>query len=163
MAHSASSARTVAARTYGRNPLRSNNVSVIGGIVLLAFLSIVVDPVWAETSVRIPRADCAKLVEHHPAPDVAYRPGVDVRGKPVPPADLPGSDFSAILPDHVAFDVSFNPLRGKTARRFGRSEFVVGRVRVDLRTGQTTFNGEPLTDPEQAELALKCGRALGRR
>lgn len=31
---------------------------------------------------------CQILVEHQPAPDVAYQPGVDVNGNPVVPADV---------------------------------------------------------------------------
>ncbi len=34
---------------------------------------------------------CQRLTRHVPAADVEYRPGVDVRGRPVAPADLPGS------------------------------------------------------------------------
>ena len=131
-------------------------------IALVASL-VLSDVAMAETSLRIPRADCANLVEHHPTPGTTYQPGVDVRGKRVAPADLPGSNFSVVVPENVEFDVSFNPLRGKAAQRFKRSELIVGRVRFDLRTGRATFNGQPLNDPEQAELALKCQRAIQRR
>ena len=41
------------------------------------------------TSVQVTGADCRRLfVEHRPAPDVNYRPGVDVHGRPVAGADL---------------------------------------------------------------------------
>ena len=116
-----------------------------------------------EARIRIPRDDCARLVQHQSAPDVAYKPGVDVRGKKVAPADLPGSGFSVAVPEEVEFDVSFNPLRGGAASRFERSKLIVGRVRFNLETGEATFNGVPLTDSEQAELARKCQRILSPR
>ncbi len=114
----------------------------------------------AETTIRIPRADCARLVEHRSAPDVAYKPGVDVRGKKVAPADLPGRSAAIKAPKQVEIAISFNPLRGAAGSRFDSSELIVGTVQFDLKTGAATFNGQPLTDPEQAELARKCQRVL---
>jgi hypothetical protein len=109
--------------------------------------------------VRVTRDDCRRLVEHRPAPDVAYKPGVDVHGRQVAPADLPGG--IRILPaEEVEFDVSFNPLRGATGQRFGRTELYVGKIKVNVATGAVTFNDVPLTDPEQAELAEKCRDVL---
>lgn len=112
-----------------------------------------------DSRVRVSREDCRRAVEHHPAPDVTYKPGVDVYGRPVAPADLPGG--LRIKPaDVVEFELSFNPLHGKTGRRFGGTDFYVGTIGVDTTTGAVTFNGVPLTDPEQAELAAKCRAAL---
>ncbi len=60
----------------------------------------------AET-VTTTRADCANLVQHIPAPDVAYQSGKDAYGRPVVPADLGGgSDIKA--PDTISFDVQIN-------------------------------------------------------
>jgi hypothetical protein len=42
--------------------------------------------------------DCRNLTEATPAPDLAYRPGIDARGGPVIPADLPDST-QLVLPD----------------------------------------------------------------
>jgi hypothetical protein len=111
---------------------------------------------------RVKRDDCRRLVQHRPDPDVAYKPGVDVRGKPVKPADLPGG-LNLEPADDVEFEISFNPLRGGTGGRFGSTELYVGRVKVDLKSGAVTFNDIPLTDPEQAELAAKCREILRRR
>jgi hypothetical protein len=55
--------------------------------------------------------DCRNLTEAIPAPDLAYRPGVDAEGRPVAPADLPGST-KLILPEAmpVGIDLSIgNP------------------------------------------------------
>ena len=42
------------------------------------------------SEVKIAPEDCRRLVQHRPGADVAFKPGVDIRGKPVAPADLPG-------------------------------------------------------------------------
>ena len=115
-----------------------------------------------ETRVQVSRADCQKLVQYTPDPGVAYRPGVDVRGKAVAPADLPGSTAPIALPRNVEFYISFNPLKGQTGRRFDKSELVVGTVGYDLESGEVTFNGQPLTDPEKNEIARRCRGALRR-
>ena len=60
----------------------------------------------------------------------------------------------------MEIEISFNPLRGAAGSRFGSSELIVGRVQFDLESGAATFNGQPLTDPEQAELARKCQRIV---
>jgi hypothetical protein len=42
--------------------------------------------------------DCRNLTEVTPAPDLTYRPGIDAEGRPVTPADLPGST-QLVLPE----------------------------------------------------------------
>src|SRR3546814_15670542 len=69
------------------------------GLVALPLLVLAVSTAAAESVVveagslttSITEDDCARLVPHVPAPDVEYRPGVDAAGRPVAPADLPGS------------------------------------------------------------------------
>ena len=38
----------------------------------------------------------------------------------------------------------------------------VGKVRFDMKTGALTFNGQPLTGPDQAVLAQACRDMLKR-
>lgn len=112
---------------------------------------------------RIPRRDCQNLVQYRPDPGVAYKPGVDVRGRPVAPADLPGSGIAVEPPDHVTFDINFDPLKGEARERYLNPNLYVGTVDYDLTTGQATFNGVPLTDPQKDEIARRCRAALRRR
>jgi hypothetical protein len=59
------------------------------------------------TGIAVTPADCRLLERHQPAPDVAYRPGVDVRGRPVAPADLggaPGFELPPVLEFTLALD-----------------------------------------------------------
>ena len=138
--------------------MRGKFVSIAVTAVTIAVASAAVA---ADTErVRIPRRDCQKLVEYQPDPSVAYSPGVDVRGKSVAPADLPGSGMTVQLPEQIEFDISFNPLKGAARRRFGNTELYVGTVGYDLKTGEATFNGVPLSNPEKDEIARRCREVL---
>jgi hypothetical protein len=117
----------------------------------------------AETArVAITRADCARLVAHLPAPDVAYQPGVDVHGREVVPADLGGAPRIE-LPETILIDIEIDLLE-----RFGipadptlyDPDAEVGEVAY--RDGRFTFNGQPLQDEAQAELAARCQRIVPR-
>ena len=113
-------------------------------------------PRAAITRVAITRADCARLVAHVPAPDVAYRPGVDVYGREVAPADLGGAPRIE-LPETILIDIEID-----LQARFGipadptqyDPDAEVGEVAY--RDGRFTFNGHPLQDQAQAELAARC-------
>ncbi|MCR9221915.1 MAG: hypothetical protein NXI21_16945 [Alphaproteobacteria bacterium] len=116
--------------------------------------------------VRITEADCRRLLAHRPAPDVAYRPGVDVRGRAVAPADLPGSTDLAdrLLETEVAFDLLLNPIlfagNPRLAAWFENATVDFGRVVFDPETGETTLDGETLSDPQAAALAKACAERL---
>ncbi len=110
----------------------------------------------AITTVAITSADCARLVAHVPGPDVAYEPGVDVYGREVAPADLGGTPRIE-LPETILIDIEIDLLQ-----RFGipaspalyDPDAEVGEVAY--RDGRFTFNGQPLQDEAQAELAVRC-------
>ncbi|PIW30710.1 MAG: hypothetical protein COW30_01680 [Rhodospirillales bacterium CG15_BIG_FIL_POST_REV_8_21_14_020_66_15] len=59
----------------------------------------------AERKARISKTDCRWVLRHRPGADVAYAPGVDVRGKPVVPADVGGGP-ALDLPDVFEFTVT---------------------------------------------------------
>lgn len=104
----------------------------------------------------VSKRDCQHLVHHVPAPDVAYRPGVDVRGRKVAPADLPGSGLS--LPREIDIPITID-----FAERYGfdgkgvSAEKTLGRVTV--RGGQAYWNGAPLGSADQARIAQACRQA----
>ncbi len=109
-----------------------------------------------QATVRISEADCSRLVAHVPAPDVAYRPGVDVEGNAVAPADLGGARARIPAPESITF-----PLTLDLAERLGIDDAnllarpVIGVVEV-TRDGRVTFDGEPLTSDAAHALARKC-------
>jgi hypothetical protein len=112
----------------------------------------------AEVTVR--PEDCRRLVAHRPADDVAYKAGVDAYGRPVTPADLPGTQVIK-TPNKITFSITYDALK-----RLGVSEGAgllsgeasVGDVSYDISKGRLEFNGEPLTDPEIGALAIACGK-----
>ena len=57
-----------------------------------------------ETKITITKKDCRRLVRHTASADVAYRPGVDVRGRKVVPADA-GGRVPLKLPDVFEFNI----------------------------------------------------------
>src|SRR5262245_4444255 len=71
---------------------------ILGSIALVLVAAAWAAPASAE--IAISRKDCSRLVNHEPAPDVTYQPGVDVHGRPVAPADLGGGQ-QIQLPDVI--------------------------------------------------------------
>ena len=110
----------------------------------------------ASAEIAISREDCERLVRHEPAPDVAYRPGVDVHGRPVVPADLGGG--SAIeLPDviYIPIEVLIQDKYGIPANSVLYDATALVGV-VSVRGNEVYFEDTPLTDPEIAALEEAC-------
>lgn len=107
---------------------------------------------------RLTKADCARVVKYRQAPDTAYRPGVDVHGRPVVPADPDGQTIR--LPDKIVI-----PITVELQDRFGipansalfKAEAEIGRIVVD--GDRITFNGQLLQDSEILALAEACRRS----
>jgi hypothetical protein len=133
--------------------------------VILSLLAALgpVPPAAAEDGyLTITKADCARLARHYPAPDVAYQPGRDVRGKAVVPADLEGGT-GLVLPEAVVI-----PIEVDLFDRYGipadadnyKGDIFIGEVVVDVATGRAIFNGQPLQSEAEAELAARCQRIV---
>lgn len=130
-------------------------------LALAACLVFAAIPAWAE-KVTITGTDCRKLVTHQPSADVAYKPGVDVKGRKVAPADI--NDAPQIkVPETITFDAAVD------LRRFGipnssplyEPHVSVGRVDV-LQDGRVLFNGQRLGNSEVAALEELC-QAQGKK
>ncbi|MBM3571696.1 MAG: hypothetical protein FJX52_04930 [Alphaproteobacteria bacterium] len=109
-------------------------------------------------TVKVTDADCRKLVEHQVAADVAYKPGVDVRGRPVAPADLP-SNSQIKLPEEIQIPITID-LRDRLGipsdRSLFKPEAQIGTVTV--RGNQVFFNNQPLGAQDQAAVARACAQ-----
>ena len=104
------------------------------GLTLLACApALAGDPV----TVTISQKDCRRLALHTPAPDVAYKGGVDARGKKVAPADI-GGQKPLRLPDVLQFEVERElvDLPGETT-----GDLQAGTVRYNINSGRLTYNG----------------------
>ena len=120
-----------------------------------------------DQALYVTRQDCKSLVSHHPDPGVEYKPGTDVHGKYVAPADLPGQE-SFKLPDKVEFDLRLNPLAyapqpgNARAGALSNTNINLGHVEVDLLSGQAKLNGHALED-EQTRIVTEACRKAGYR
>lgn len=100
---------------------------------------------------------CQQLYVHQPAADVAFKPGVDVDGKAVAPADLPAEGASITAPDYVEV-----PLTVDLAQRLNQPvpdgvklEGVIGNLRL-YKDGRINYNGEDIMPQANA----LCGKEL---
>ncbi|PWC34684.1 hypothetical protein [Azospirillum sp. TSO35-2] len=100
---------------------------------------------------------CQTLTAHQPAPDVEYRPGVDVHGRPVAPADLPGSAGAA---PPIPIDL---PLSVDLARRMGFPMASapglpndVTAVWLTVMGNRLYLNGQPIEPAAAERLAAYC-------
>lgn len=133
------------------------NLSVILGTIVLVALG----AASAQAEIAISERDCRQLVvNHEPAPDVTYQPGVDVHGNAVAPADLNGGS-QLKLPD-----VIYIPLEVLIQDRFGipansvlyEAKAQVGIVQV--RGDKVYYEDQLLNDPETVALEEACRAKL---
>lgn len=132
-------------------------------VLMGAFLVALAEPrAGSGTNLVISSADCRRLVTRHaPSPDV-YRPGVDVRGRAVAPADL-DSATRIRLPERIDIDiiVALGEFLGAgTPPRTAGAEVRVGTV--TLEGEHLSFNGQALGDTAAAAIAAACRKALAR-
>jgi hypothetical protein len=127
---------------------------IIGSIALV--LASIAWAAPASAEIAISRKDCQRLVNHEPAPDVTYRPGVDVHGRPVAPADLGGGQ-QIQLPDviYIPIEVLIQDKYGIPANSVLYDATALVGV-VSVRGNQVYFEDQPLTDPEIVALEQAC-------
>ena len=112
----------------------------------------------AET-LTISKAECRKLVRHQPSADVAYRPGVDVRGRRVAPADLGGGTTIAVPQEtEIPITVELEKTIGAAASGLYKPEANIGKV--VYKNGRAWFNGQPLETGVNADVVAACRRQM---
>lgn len=96
--------------------------------------------------------ECRLLPDHKASADVAYKPGVDARGKPVVPADINAA------PMDLAGQTIVVPLTVDLAKRLGHHtkglalEGTTGFLEI-APSGRVTYNGQDLTSQVHAVCA----------
>ncbi len=137
---------------------------------LLALVLAAVPAAPRAETITVTAQTCAALAQYVPAPDVAYRPGVDVDGKQVAPADLGGAPALEVPADiTVAITVEIARVLGIPAfpdparpqDDLYKPEAGIGVV--TYRDGRFAFNGRPLQPDAEAALAALCQRHGRRR
>lgn len=116
--------------------------------------------VAAQSTVQISEQDCSQLTRHIASSDATYQPGVDVNGNSVASADLNGSGQIS-TPDTINIPLTVDLASRLGIPPGGNADYlarpVIGDVAV-TSDGRVTFNGKPLTNDAQHELAQKCQR-----
>ena len=112
-------------------------------------------------AVTVSAADCARMVQHTASADVAYKPGVDVNGNSVAPADLNGGSALVAVPEEIEI-----PITVELDERYGmggssnlyKPEAKMGKV--VYKDGKAWYNGQPLQSNSQSALAAACRQRL---
>lgn len=112
-------------------------------------------------TVTITASDCTNFVRHVPSSDVTYKPGVDVKGRAVAPADLGGGvQIKAPTEFSIPITIDLQKRLGIPAdpNSFQTQNFAVGTV--TWKNGKGYFNGQPLQSAESERLAALCQEQL---
>lgn len=123
----------------------------------------------AKVKAEISRADCAQLVvSHQPGPNVRYRPGIDVHGRPVAPAGVPGQPSIQSPGAYVLGPETYTIELELDLRLFLGIATIPG-LNPNMRPGRITvigervyFNGRPLDDPRRYQVVEACRERLRR-
>ncbi|MGB0631529.1 MAG: hypothetical protein ACPGRZ_12630 [Alphaproteobacteria bacterium] len=125
-------------------------------VIAFCVLAWLLDPAHAAT-VTVTRDDCRHIVAHSADASVAYKPGVDVNGRPVAPADL-GGGFAVKPPETFSMDINID-----LQERFGlpankgqyMGEIKAGKVEI-RKDGRAFYHGQELATGAQNEIARAC-------
>lgn len=131
-------------------------------LVFALFMLMISFGAHAGDKLLVTKQDCLRLVRHQPAPDVAFKPGVDVHGRKVAPADM-ASSLPIKLPKEIVIDigVDLNEKYGIGVdddgnNRYSATTETLGKVRVDSLSGRVTWNGQPLDGTDTEALRAAC-------
>lgn len=116
-------------------------------------------PAPKAAKVKVTKRQCAQVLVNSGA-DVAYKPGVDARGRKVAGANLKSTGPKIEPPKEISFDINYD-LSSKVSGAGGNvydPNFKVGTVTV--KDGVPYFNGQPLEDQEQKKLAEACKKIM---
>ena len=115
-------------------------------------------------TIVVRESDCRVLARHHPDADVAYTPGVDVKGQAVTPADLnPPLDLSERVRNFgfaVTVDIGDELGRHRAARSVDGEGFL---GYVDIQGGVPYWNDKPLDRDGIDVVSAACDQALRKK
>jgi hypothetical protein len=132
--------------------------------LLLLPVLLIATAAMADQPVYVTKQDCARLMAHRHDRGVDYKPGQDVHGRYVAPADLP-SQNSFALPDKIEFDLRLNPLAyapqqgNAPAGALQNTGANIGHVEIDLASGAAKLNGHALDDEQTSMVSEACRKA----
>lgn len=122
----------------------------------------------ANPQLRVDTAACRYVTKHVPDADVEYKPGVDVHGKKVVPADItPPVDYGIensfnlrLTTDAVkAFGIKVPEIRSNVQGANPNAAGVTTDTAfgyITLKHGKAYLNGKPLDPAGESQLAVLC-------
>jgi hypothetical protein len=135
---------------------------ILGGCGLLAWGCLIAlgSVLPAAADIAVTRQDCDRMVKYQEPPGVEYQPGVDAHGEPVVPADINGG-YNIKLPETIVIPIELflqdkYHIPANSVLWAGKAE--IGTVTV--HGDRVYFNGQALSDPEEAALADLCRQQL---
>lgn len=122
-------------------------------MILLLLIMLASSPAAAQTV--LDDAACRAITRHVPDDDVTYKPGVDVKGRPVVEADINASPIN--VPETVSFDIKIDALKHAGGTPPAGTEALAEIGRVDIKPdGSMFFNGAPMEGEAEAALRALC-------
>ncbi|MCR9213662.1 MAG: hypothetical protein NXI13_08085 [Proteobacteria bacterium] len=131
-------------------------------LAISAFLFLAPASSMAEdVTLEVTKDNCQRIVKYVAEQDVTYKPGVDVHGRAVAPADLEQNQI--VIPNRIFIDLSlpFKDLLKNYNPKLKNAEVYVGLVEYDINTGRLLFNGQELSDPALNAIARECEKKYG--
>lgn len=106
---------------------------------------------------------CRALPVYQPSADVEYKPGVDVRGKPVVSADLNAGALSSIPSKiNIPLTVSLAKILNLDTTQYPYNQLGTGTEAqvgmITVEDNRVTLNDKPLSGEQQSNLAVLCSK-----
>lgn len=117
------------------------------------------DPPQGDTRITISDTDCRALVRYIDNGSAAYKPGVDVHGRPVAGANLSdkGTD---LIPSEITFTLSLRLGDFAPDIAAGLADSAAAIAEITVRGQEVFLNERPLTDLQSEVLADQCRAKL---
>lgn len=118
----------------------------------------------SEKIILISPADCVLLSRHIADADVEYKPGVDVRGNDIAPADLSASNNLGLGENGYSFYMTHDALKnnpvvngaGISGSQAGSEEGKIILGQVTVKNGDVLWNGTSLKENDRDRILLLC-------
>ncbi|MDG1709238.1 MAG: hypothetical protein P8H03_10780 [Emcibacteraceae bacterium] len=114
----------------------------------------------AERIILVTPSDCQLLTPHVPDADVEYKPGKDVRGRDIVPADIGGGDALGLGNNGYSFYMTHDALKESgVAEEYGLTGSQEGKIilgQVTVRDGDVFWNGNSLQEADRNSIYMLC-------
>lgn len=98
---------------------------------------------------------CDEVLRSSSVTSPQYKPGIDVYGRPVAPANVQGDHMYGF--EQLSIPLTINPqLFAGAGAAFLSDQVTVGQLDVDILSGHVELNGYPLTSDMTDEIRQAC-------